>query len=138
MKRDICFAYVGIGENHETQSLHSDFIFYSAIPFAFAIARPETALAAAFLIFSFVGTSTSFLGFAILAEKRCVSSEIRGKKAFYYLGGFTEGTETILLLLAIVIWPDYFIYMAFGFGLLCWCTTLTRIYAAFERFGKKI
>ena len=43
----------------------SDFIFYSAIPMAFAMAQPETALAAAFLIFSFIGTATSFLGFAI-------------------------------------------------------------------------
>jgi len=34
----------------------SDFIFYSAIPLAFAVAQPETALAAAFLIFSFIGT----------------------------------------------------------------------------------
>ena len=116
----------------------SDFIFYSAVPFAFAIARPETALAAAFLIFSFIGTSTSFLGFAILAEKRRVSSKISGKKAFYYLGGLTEGTETILLLLALVVWPDYFIYMAFGFGLLCWCTTLSRIYMTFEKFGEKV
>ena len=111
-----------------------DFLFYSAIPFAFAVAQPEYALAAAFLIFSFVGTASSFLTFAILAEKHHISSEIRGKKAFYYLGGLTEGFETILLLLAMVIWPRYFIYLAFGFGLLCWVTTITRVYAAYCQF----
>ena len=113
----------------------SDFIFYSAIPMAFAVARPETALAAAFLIFSFIGTATSFLGFAILAEKHQVMTKIRGKKAFYYLGGLTEGTETILLFLAMLIWPDYFSLMAIVFGILCWVTTGTRIYAAYRQFN---
>jgi phosphatidylglycerophosphate synthase len=113
----------------------SDFIFYSAIPLAFAVARPETALAAAFLIFSFIGTATSFLGFAILAEKHQVTTQIRGKKAFYYLGGLTEGTETILLFLAMLVWPDYFSLMAIVFGILCWVTTGTRIYAAYRQFN---
>ena len=113
----------------------SDFIFYSAIPLAFAVARPETALAAAFLIFSFIGTATSFLGFAILAEKHQVTTQIRGKKAFYYLGGLTEGTETILLFLAMLVWPDYFTPMAIIFGILCWVTTSTRIYAAYRQFN---
>ena len=113
----------------------SDFIFYSAIPLAFAVARPETALAAAFLIFSFIGTATSFLGFAILAEKHQVTTQIRGKKAFYYLGGLTEGTETILLFLAMLVWPDYFSLMAIIFGILCWVTTGTRVYAAYRQFN---
>ena len=112
-----------------------DFIFYSAIPMAFAVARPEYALAAAFLIFSFIGTATSFLGFAILAEKHQVTTQIRGKKAFYYLGGLTEGTETILLFLAMLVWPDYFRSMAITFGILCWVTTGTRIYAAYRQFN---
>ena len=112
-----------------------DFVFYSAIPFAFAVAHTENALASAFLIFSFVGTASSFLTFAILAEKYNISTEIRGKKAFYYLGGLTEGAETILLLLAMVTWPSYFIFMAFGFGLLCWVTTITRVYAAYNQFS---
>ena len=113
----------------------SDFIFYSAIPLAFAVARPETALAAAFLIFSFIGTATSFLGFAILAEKHQVTTQTCGKKAFYYLGGLTEGTETILLFLAMLVWPDYFSLMAIVFGILCWVTTGTRIYAAYRQFN---
>ena len=113
----------------------SDFIFYSAIPLAFAVARPETALAAAFLIFSFIGTATSFLGFAILAEKHQVTTQIRGKKAFYYLGGLTEGTETILLFLAMLVWPDYFSLMAIIFSILCWVTTGIRIYAAYRQFN---
>ena len=112
-----------------------DFVFYSAIPVAFAAAQPENALASAFLIFSFVGTASSFLAYAILAEKHNISTEIRGKKSFYYIGGLTEGAETILLFLAMVTWPSYFISMAFGFGLLCWVTTVTRIHAAYSQFS---
>src|SRR5262249_51016522 len=37
-----------------------DFLFYSGVVFFFAVGRPDQALAAAFLIFSFVGTGSSF------------------------------------------------------------------------------
>ena len=114
-----------------------DFIFYSAIPLAFAIANPDHALAACFLCVSFMGTASSFLGVAILAAKHNVQTEIRGKKAFYYLGGLTEGLETILLLCAMALWPDYFAHLAWGFGLLCWVTTGTRIYMAHSMFAAR-
>ena len=68
-----------------------DFFFYSAVPLGFALMDPSrNAPAACFLIFSFVGSGTSFLAFAILAEKRGESTDIRGHKSFYYLGGLTE------------------------------------------------
>ena len=117
--------------------LVADFVFYSAIPLAFAIADPAKAIAACFLCVSFMGTASSFLGFAILAAKHNIETDIRGKKAFYYLGGVTEGTETILVLCAMVIWPSYFIYFAWGFGLLCWVTTGTRIHMAYTMFANK-
>ena len=63
----------------------SDFIFYSAIPLAFAVAWPETALAAAFLIFSFIGTATSFLGCAILAENTRLRPKSAAKRHFITL-----------------------------------------------------
>ena len=73
-----------------------DFLIYSAVPFAFALADPgANALAAAFLIFSFVGTGSSFLAFAIMAAKRGIATDLRGQKSLYYLGGLTEGTETV-------------------------------------------
>ena len=114
-----------------------DFIFYSAMPLAFAIANPDHAIAACFLCVSFMGTASSFLGVAILAAKHNIKTDIRGKKAFYYLGGLTEGFETILLLCAMALWPNYFAYLAWGFGLLCWVTTGTRIYMAHSMFAAR-
>ena len=46
-----------------------DFVFYAAIPLAFAVQAPEeNALAAAVLLAAFVATGTSFLAFAVLAQ----------------------------------------------------------------------
>ncbi len=112
-----------------------DFIFYSAIIFGFALASPGNSLPAAFLIFSFMGTGASFLTFAIMAEKRGITTDIRGSKSLYYLGGLTEGTETIALFVAICLWPEYFPVLAWAFGALCWVTTISRITAAWQTFG---
>jgi len=112
-----------------------DFLFYSAVPFAFAVADPANAMAAAFLIFSFVGTGSSFLAFAIIAQKRGISTEIRGKKGFFYLGGLTEGSETIIFLLVVAFRPDLFVPLAWAFGCLCWITTITRVWYAIESFS---
>ena len=48
-----------------------DFIVYAGMVFAFAVADPgANALPAAFLLFAFMGTGSSFLAFAIMAAKR--------------------------------------------------------------------
>src|SRR3546814_10657893 len=85
-----------------------DFLFYSGVVFFFAVGRPTKALPAAFLIFSFVGTGASFLAFAALAAKHGVTNSARGSKSFYYLGGLTEGSETIVLFVAVCLFPDLF------------------------------
>jgi phosphatidylglycerophosphate synthase len=110
-----------------------DFIVYAGIPFAFALADPAAnALPAAFLILSFVGTGTSFLAFAIMAAKRGLATDLRGKKSLYYLGGLTEGTETILTFVLACLLPDFFPLIAWVFGALCWLTTATRIAVAWQ------
>lgn len=112
-----------------------DFIFYSAVPLGFALMAPqENALAAAFLIFSFVGTGCSFLAYAIVAAKRGLSTEIRGRKSFYYLGGLTEGTETIAFLFLVCLLPGWFPELAYIFGALCWVTTASRVWAGWGTF----
>lgn len=71
-----------------------DFLFYSLIPFGFVLASPEqNGVAGAFLIFSFVGTGSSFLAFAVMAGKRGIESPVYRNKSLYYMSGLTEGTE---------------------------------------------
>jgi phosphatidylglycerophosphate synthase len=108
-----------------------DFIVYAGVPMAFALADPPAnALPAAFLIFSFIGTATSFLAFAIMAAKRGITTELRGRKSLYYLGGLTEGSETILAFVLACLWPAWFPLIAWMFGGLCWLTTATRVAVA--------
>jgi phosphatidylglycerophosphate synthase len=109
-----------------------DFIFYAAIVFGFALARPENALPAAFLLFSFSGTASTFLAFAIFAERRKITIDIRGHKSLYYLGGLTEGTETIAAFILACVFPDVFAWIAIVFGTLCFVTTGTRIASAWQ------
>ena len=113
--------------------ISSDFIIYSAVIFGFALADQEkNSLAAAFLIFSFVGTGTSFLAFAVIAEKQGISSEAHDQKAFYYLGGLVEGTETILFYIIICLFPEHFTTLAVIFGCICWLTVVGRFGSAYS------
>lgn len=104
-----------------------DFIFYAGAPVAFALGRPEFALHAAVLVFSFVGTMASFLAFAIIAAKRGITTQARGAKAIYYLGGLAEGTETIIFLVLMCLLPSLFGWTALVFAAMCWVTTASRI-----------
>jgi len=104
----------------------ADFLVYSGLVFGFAVGRPDMALPAAFLILAFVGTGTSFLAFAIFAAKRGIETQERGLKSLFYIGGLTEGAETIACLVAICLFPDAFAWIAYGFGAACWLTTLAR------------
>lgn len=113
-----------------------DFVFYASIPLAFALADPAAnALAAAVLLAAFVGTGSSFLAYAIIAEKRGLKNTAYPSKSFYYLGGLAEGTETILCFLAMCWWPDYFPAIAYVYAGLCALTTITRLVAGWHAFG---
>lgn len=105
-----------------------DFIFYSAVAFGFALADPATnALAAAALIFSFVCTGSSFLAFAIMAERRSITNLRLPDKGMYYLGGFAEGTETIFALALFCLLPSSFPLLAWIFALICFAAAAARI-----------
>jgi phosphatidylglycerophosphate synthase len=113
-----------------------DFVFYAAVPLAFGIAAPEqNALAAAVLLAAFVVTGTSFLAFAVLAEKRGLKSTSYPSKAFYYLGGLTEGTETIACFLAMCLLPQHFAGLAYVYAALCALTSAMRLHAGWKAFG---
>ena len=113
-----------------------DFIVYSAIPFTFALRNPADAQAAAFLIFSFIGTGSSFLAFAIFAVKAEMKENVPHlKKSFLYLGGLVEGTETLVALSLCFVFPGWFFWIALVFGALCWLTTAQRIYYAYKIYA---
>jgi phosphatidylglycerophosphate synthase len=112
-----------------------DFVFYALIPLAFALADPpRNALPAALLLTAFIGTGSSFLAFAVLAERRGLSSAVYPTKGFFYLGGLTEGTETLLAFAAMCLWPQAFPWIAGVFAALCGLTWITRMAAGWQVF----
>ncbi|MEP3048756.1 MAG: CDP-alcohol phosphatidyltransferase family protein [Roseibium sp.] len=105
-----------------------DFFFYGAIPIAFAIQNPEVnALPAAALLASFYANGSAFLAFAIMAEKRKLSTEQQGSKSLYYLGGLAEGTETITLFFLMALVPDWFPILAWSFATVCTISAGARV-----------
>jgi len=113
----------------------ADFVFYAAVPLAFIYADPAgNALAGAALLAAFYVNAASFLGFAILAAKRGLSTEVRGRKAWYHAGGLLEGTETILFFVAFCLFPAAFAPLAWVFAGLCLITALARVAMAARQF----
>jgi phosphatidylglycerophosphate synthase len=112
-----------------------DFLFYASIPLAFAVADPAAnALPAAVLLAAFMGTGSSFLAFAVLAERRGLKSEHYPKKGIYYLGGLTEGAETLACFVLMCLWPQHFAAWAYGFAALCALTIATRLLGGWRAF----
>lgn len=110
-----------------------DFIFYAAVVFGFAVADPTAnGLPAAALLFSFIGTGTSFLAFAIQAEKCGLTRIEYGHKGFYYMGGLTEGAETIMFFVVCCLFPHGFPWFAWIFSALCLLTVVGRLIAGYR------
>lgn len=116
----------------------ADFLFYGAVPFAFVLHDPvANGVAGAFLLASFYVNGTSFLGYAVLAEKRSMQTMEQGQKSLYYSNGILEGTETILFFVLVCLFETYFAPLAWVFGALCFATAVLRVHAARQIFTER-
>lgn len=113
-----------------------DFFFYATVPLGFALAVPENALAAAVLICAFVGTGSSFLAFAVIAAKRGMTAAAYPAKGIFYLGGLTEGAETIGVFVLMCAIPAWFVPLAYGFAAACAVTTVLRWLQGWRSFSE--
>ncbi|MEM5494613.1 CDP-alcohol phosphatidyltransferase family protein [Hoeflea sp. AS16] len=112
-----------------------DFVFYGAVPLAFVIHDPvANALAGAALIFSFYVNGASFLAYAIVAEKRGLSTTSRGVKSIYFTTGLAEASETYIVFGIFCLWPAWFAPVAWVFAAICLYTALSRIMQARAEF----
>ena len=114
-----------------------DFVFYALVPLGFALNDPAAnALPAAALIAAFVGTGSSFLAFAAIAAKRGREASVFPQKGIYYLGGLTEGFETIVIFLLMCLLPGRFPILACIFAAACALTTVLRWRMGWKTFGR--
>lgn len=115
-----------------------DFIFYGAVPLAFALRDPAAnALPVAVLLFAFYVNGASFLAFAVMAAKRGLTTTRRGAKSLYFTAGLAEGAETIACFTAMMLWPDWFPALAYGFAALTLVTAASRMILAWTTFAEQ-
>ncbi|MDA9170685.1 CDP-alcohol phosphatidyltransferase family protein [Alphaproteobacteria bacterium] len=105
----------------------SDFFFYALFPIGFIFHNIENTYSICFLLLSFVTTQTTFLASAWILEKNKSIILLEHKKSFFYIGGLTEGFETIICFILMLIFNDIVNIIAYIFGTLCFLTTLFRI-----------
>ncbi len=124
---DGALARIQVSVMRAVSSTSFEFPFlFTRILFGFVIANPEhNAIAGAFLIFSFIGTGSSFLAFAVMAGKRgienqCTSTKSRSTTCL----ALTEGTRDHRLFHCLCIWPQHFAVIAYTFGAACWLAHL--------------
>ena len=79
------------------------------------------------IVLDFVFYASIPLAFAVIAAKRNLDNVAYPNKSFYFLGGLTEGFETLVCFIAMCCWPAYFSELAFGFSALCLLTLCSRI-----------
>ena len=116
--------------------ISADFLFYGAVPLAFVALDPAAnALAGAVLLVSFYFNGATFLGFAILAERKAMRSDAHGIKSLYFTDGLLEGTETIAFFVLLCLFPGWFASLAWGFAALCFLTAGARILLAHRVFS---
>ncbi len=112
-----------------------DFVFYAAFPLGFIVSAPDAnAVPGAFLIASFILSGTSFLAFSAIAARRGLTAADYPTKGIYYLGGLTEGAETIAVFVAFCLFPEAFAILAWVFAAACAITGVTRYLAGWALF----
>ena len=104
-----------------------DFLFYALFPVSFIFLDIQNAYSICFLLLSFIATQTTFLASAWIIEKNKLLIGKNQKKSFFYIGGITEGFETILCFVMMLLFYEYIDYIAYIFGTLCWITFITRV-----------
>jgi phosphatidylglycerophosphate synthase len=113
-----------------------DFMIYTAVAGAFAVANADNVIPAIVLVISFMGTGASFLAFAVIAAQRGLVTAERGEKSFFYVGGLTEGTETVVFFAIVLLWPRAFPFAAWVFAAMCWITIAQRVASAKATFER--
>jgi phosphatidylglycerophosphate synthase len=110
-----------------------DMVFYAAVPVGFALAWPANAVWACLLLASFLCTSATFLGRAILAAQRGEpDAGARGRKSFFHSAGLIEGSETIFAFVLFCLFPSVFPWLAGVLALLCFWTAAARVIEGFR------
>ncbi len=112
-----------------------DYIFYGGVIFAFALARPaENGLAAACMLFGFAAAGCAMLAYSVIAYKNHADQQLNLDHSPFYLGGLAQGSETLVALMILCLFPGWFPVMAIFLGVLSLIKAFSLIVAAYYNF----
>lgn len=101
-----------------------DFAAYAAVPIGLAVGQPDARLAVAVLLATYYLNGSAFLAFSSIAERRGIRTD---ERSFQFLGGLAEGTETIAVHTAMLLWPTSAATIAWVFAAVVGLTVVERV-----------
>jgi phosphatidylglycerophosphate synthase len=105
----------------------ADFSVYAGIIVGLAIAIPGARLACVALLAAYYVSGTAFLALSSLAERRRL--RFGDERSLRFAGGLAEGTETIVIYVALFLQPGYATVIAWAFAAAVAITAAQRITA---------
>jgi hypothetical protein len=110
-----------------------EFLFRASLAFAFALADPTRALAAAFLMLSFTGSGTATLAFRTIANELRRPTNGDGTNGFHEDGAWGESVAAFTALAIACIVPTWFSVIAYALGVLGFVAMGIRVATAVEK-----
>lgn len=112
-----------------------DYIFYGGVIFAFALANPTAnGLAAACMLFGFAAAACAMLAYSVIAYKNHNEQQLNLDHSPFYLGGLVQGSETLIALVVLCLFPGWFPVMAIILGVFSLVKAFSVIVAAYYNF----
>ncbi len=105
--------------------LTSDMAAYGTFVVGCAIGQPEAATACLVLLLTYYVNGASLLAYSAAAERAGV--EAPDSRTFHFTGGLAEGTETIAVHTAMVVFPAAMAPIAWAFAAVVGVTILQRV-----------
>lgn len=128
---------VGVTDAGGYADIVLDFWFYAAIPLAFAAANPSSnALAAAALLASFLLNATSWLALTSMRPPATFENVPSQRKSLVFIASLAEGAETLVIYIAMCLWPNQFSWIAWGFAALCLVSACQRTHMGWKLLSR--
>lgn len=106
----------------------SDFVFYAGVPFGFALALPDSAIAVAFLLFGRTAYASSNYAYASFAKD--FKPDAAGTGALHGLASLCDAPETFIVFLLMCMYPNSAGLFCYIYGALCFVAAGARVAAA--------
>ncbi len=111
-----------------------DYIFYGGVIWGFALANNYNASSACFLMFGFTAAACAMLSYSVIAYKMNSQQSLNLDNSPFYLGGVAQGSETLVVLILLCLFPKAFVPLAVIFGILSLIKAFSVIVAAYYNF----